>query len=116
MAVTRSSLTSASTIAWQSGTPFNGWVLLIAVLPNISGAVYNKIGLRDSAPKMMIPTRIRVAIREGVLDSSAKVSQTSSLVPTNVVYSAWFYDDTNTLIATGSALFTLTADPFTLSI
>jgi hypothetical protein len=116
MSVAKSTLTSAATIQWQSGDTFNGWLLLIAVPPNFSGVQYPNIALRNSSPKLIVPQRVKVAIQDGVLDSSSKVWQTSSLVPTRILYSSWFYDDTNQLIATGTALFSITTDPFTISI
>lgn len=116
MSISRSVITSAANITWAGGTLFNGWLLLIISPPTLSGAAFTTISLRDSSPKIKVPLRVRIAIREGVLDSNAKVFQSSSLVPTNAVYSAWFYDDNNRLIATGSSLFTITADPYTLTI
>ena len=116
MSISRSAITSAATIAWQSGTPFNGWLLLIISPPLISSVAFNSVSLRDSSPKLKVPLRVRIAIREGVLDSNAKVFQSSSLVPTNAVYSSWWYDDNGVLIAVGSSLFTITTDPFTISV
>lgn len=116
MSISRSAVTTAANVTWQGGTLFNGWLLLIASPPNISGTKFNSISLRDSSPKLKIPTRARIPIREGVLDQNCKIFQTSSLVPTNVVYSAWWYDDNGVLIATGASLFTITADPYTIAV
>lgn len=112
----RAGLTSAATVEWASGVPFNGWLLLIAVPPNYSGVTYPNIALRNSSPKLNVPQRYKINIQEGVIDTNSKVWLTTSLVPTNILYSAWFYDDTNQLIAVGPALFTVTADPTTITI
>lgn len=113
---TRAAITSAANVTWQSGDLFNGWLLLIAVPPNYSGTQYPNISLRNSIPKIQVPQRIKIPITEGVIDINSKVWMTSSFVPTNVLYSAWFYDDTSTLIAVGAALFTVTTDPYTIAV
>lgn len=116
MSISRSAITSAASINWQSGTPFNGWLLLIISPPTLSGVAFPFVSLRDSSPKLKVPVRVRIPIREGVLDQTAKVFQSSSLVPTNAVYSAWWYDDNGILIATGATLFTITTDPYTIAV
>lgn len=115
MAASSSQLTSASAISWSGGTLFNGYVLLIMTPPNTGGATWTRVSLKDCRPKLRVPTRVKVPIREGVYDPDTRVWQTTSIVPPNAKYSAFFYDDNDVLIAIGSALFTVTADPYTLA-
>ena len=108
-------LTYGSTIQWVSGVPFNGYVLLLAALPSKSGTAYQSVFLRNCQPKTEVPKRIKIPIREGVYDTDVRVWRTDSLVPTLVRYCAFFYDDSDRLIANGASLFTITADPHTLT-
>ena len=108
-------LTSASTITWVDTTPFNGYALLIMALPSTSGAGWTRAILRDTRPRLRVPTRVKVPIREGVYDVSSRVWFTSSLVPTQVKYASFFYDATDRLIANGPSLFSITATPYTLA-
>lgn len=112
----RASLTAASSITWTSGLPFNGYVLLLMALPSSNGATWTRVSVRDQRPKLHVPTRFKVPIREGVLDTTTKVWRTDGLVPTNVQYTSFFYDDNDQLIASGGTLFPLTTSPFTLAI
>ena len=106
-------LTYGSTIEWVGGVPFNGYVLLLMAMPGATA--YNSIFLRDCQPKTEVPRRVKIAIREGVYDTSAKIWRTDSLVPSTVKYCTFFYDDADRLIVAGPGLQTVTSDPFTLT-
>jgi hypothetical protein len=108
-------VTTADTISWSDGTPFNGYVALIGTLPEASSASWTRIALRDTYPALRLPTRIKLPIREGVLDESARVYKTTSIVPPQVRYSAFWYDSTDRLIAIGTLLFAVTTDPHVLT-
>jgi hypothetical protein len=107
MPFTRAKLVSTSTIAWSDGTPFNGYVVLIMALPTQGVQQWTQVALRNSLPKLKCPQRVKVPIREGVYDTYTMVWTTDSLVPESVVYSAWYYDDTDQLIAVGTQLFSI---------
>jgi hypothetical protein len=109
MAFHRVQLVSSSTITWSDGTPFNGYAILIMALPTQGGQQWTQVALRDCKPKRKCPQRVKVPIREGVYDPVTMLWSTDSLVPENVVYSAWYYDDTDQLIAIGSQLFSIVA-------
>jgi hypothetical protein len=115
MTASMAQLTSASAINWSGGTPFNGYVLLVMALPSADGASWSRVNLRDARPRLRVPTRVKVPIREGQYDTDTRIWQTSALVPTNVKYASFFYDDTDRLIAAGPSLFTAAADPYTLA-
>ena len=115
MPAIKSQLTSASTVLWSGGEPFNGYVLLLMALPNYSGTVWTRVSLRDCKPKLRIPTRVKIPIREGVYDVDTRLWQTTSIIPPGVKYSSFFYDDTDRLIAVGPDLFTVTVDPYVLA-
>jgi len=101
----KATLTCGDKIHWSGGQPFNGYVLLIMALPSVGGAQWTRVCLKDSHPKVRVPTRVKVPIREGVYDPLTRIWRTDSLVPPNVRYSAFFYDDTDRLIAVGPELF-----------
>jgi hypothetical protein len=91
----RVQLASSSTIEWSDGTPFNGCVILIMALPTNGNQQWTQVARRDCKPKRKCPQRVKIPIREGVYDTYTILWSTDSLVPENVLYSAWFYDDTD---------------------
>jgi hypothetical protein len=109
MPFNRVQLVSTSPIKWSDGTLFNGYALLIMALPTQGNLQWTQVALRNSTPKLKCPQRVKIPIREGVYDTYTMLWSTDSLVPENVVYSVWFYDDTDQLIAIGSQLFAITA-------
>ncbi len=111
----KAQLTSVADITWSGGALFNGYVLLIAALPSTGGATWTRVHLKDTRPRLRVPTRVRVPIREGKYDSDTQVWRTDSLVPPNVLYSSFFYDSTDRLIAIGPALFSITTAQHTLT-
>jgi len=114
MAAESAQLISTNTIKWSGGRNFDGWVLLLMAMPKVDGVAWTRISLKDKRPKLRVPTRVRVPIRDGVYDATTEIWQTTSLVPPQVKYAAFFYDDNNVLIATKSALFVVETDPYTL--
>lgn len=116
MTAQTATLTAASNIQWASSSvPFNGYVLLIMAPPSTGGAAWPRVHLRDVRPRLRVPTRVKVPIKEGVYDPHTSVWQTSALVPTQVLYASFFYDETDRLIANGPELFTITSTPYTLA-
>jgi len=113
MAAESAQLISTNTIKWSGGRNFDGWVLLLMAMPKVDGVAWTRISLKDKRPKLRVPTRVRVPIRDGVYDATTEIWQTTSLVPPQVKYAAFFYDDNNVLIATKSALFVVETDPYT---
>jgi hypothetical protein len=61
-----------------------------------------KAVLADTAQRLRVPPKVRVPIRKGVYDAGSQVWRTDSLEPTNLLYSASFYDNTHRLIASDS--------------
>lgn len=115
MAAEKAQLTYGSNITWSGGKPFNGYVLLIMALPSAGGAPWTRVALKDTRPRLRVPTRIRVPIREGVYDPDTQIWRTDSLVPPNVKYSSFFYDSTDRLIAIGPELFAVETATYTLA-
>lgn len=121
MSVSRVQVVSAAPIKWSDGALFNGYILLIIALPNQGAQQWTQIALRNSQPKLKVPQRVKIPIKEGVLDTFTLAWSTDSLVPENTQYSVWFYDDTDQLIAIGAQLFQILANgvnpfPYTLPI
>jgi hypothetical protein len=109
MPFNRAQFQSTSPIQWSTGTPFNGYVLLIMALPNAGAQVWTRVALRNCSPKRLVPQKVKIPIREGVYDNFTLAWTTDSLVPENLLYSAFFYDDTDQLIGIGSVLFSVTS-------
>ena len=104
-------LTTAATVAWSNGEPFDGYVLLQINLP--SG--YSQAMLEDDAPRLRVPLATPVKIRNGVVDQDTRAWFTNALVPPTTNYSAWWYDSNWRLISLGTELFSITTDPHTLT-
>jgi hypothetical protein len=111
----KAQLTYTTTIQWSGGTLFDGYVLLIMALPSASGSDWSKVCLKDSRPRLRVPTRVMVPIRQGVYDTATYVWRTDSILPPLVKYSSFYYDSTDRFIAVGPDLFTITADSHTLT-
>lgn len=109
MPIARVHPVSSSPIVWSDGALFNGYMIMIMALPNQGIQQWTQVALRNSQPKLKIPQRVKIPIKEGVYDNFTMFWSTDSLVPENVVYSVWFYDDTDQLIAIGNQLFTVNA-------
>jgi hypothetical protein len=111
----KAQLTYSTTVQWSGGTLFDGYVLLIMALPSASGSTWSKVCLKDSRPRLRVPVRVMVPIRQGVYDPATQVWRTDSILPPSVRYSSFFYDSTDRLVAVGPDLFTITADSYTLT-
>ena len=115
MAAEKAQLTYGSTITWSGGRVFDGYVLLLIALPSLAGVSWTRISLKDTKPRLRIPTRVRVPIVTGVYDTNTQIWQTTSIQPPNVKYVALFYDSNDMLINSSGTLFTVTTNPYTLT-
>ncbi len=115
MAAEKAQLTYGSTIAWNGGRAFDGYCLFLIALPSLSGVSWTRISLKDTKPRLRIPTRVRVPIVNGEYDKNTQIWQTTSIQPPNVKYVALFYDSNDMLIGSSGTLFTVTTSPYTLT-
>lgn len=110
----KATLTSTTTIKWSGGRNFDGYVLLLMSLPTSGGAAWTQVALINQYQKLRIPTRIKVPIRDGVYATDTQIWRTDSIVPPNVQYTAFWYDSTDRLIASGGTLFTVAVSSYVL--
>lgn len=104
-------LRTASTILWESGATFDGYVLLTVTPP----APYTDQGKASFFPMQKLPQRIKVPIREGVINTKTRVPFTTSYEPPNCTYSVLWYDHFDQVLSLPVTI-TVTADPTTLSV
>jgi hypothetical protein len=75
--------------AWSNGSPFNGYVLLITVMP---GATSFPHAYTTSGQKVRLPDRIKVPVVNGVFNQQTKIPYNAALEPPNTKYAAFWYD------------------------
>ncbi len=114
-----SQVSSATTVQWSTGANFNGFLLLGLVLPT-GAAAYVKAD-RPAAGNTVVarlPLWVVIPIVDGKLDSATRVWQNSSIDPPNTQYSTFWYDTTETLIASGpgSNLITISTEPHVIAV
>lgn len=102
--------TGDALIQWSSGANFNGYVLCIMAPPALGAGNYPQVSLSGEYPKVRVPTRIAVPIKDGVYNSESRLRRTDFLEPPNVKYCSFFFDINDAQIATGTSLFTAVAD------
>ena len=102
--------------AWSTGTPFDGYVLISVVLPNLGVTQVTRVGMDGNYPNQRLPQRIRIPIKNGAFNDKTYIPFNSSLEPPNTQYEARWYDQFDNLIATNAAFFTVEATPFAISI
>ena len=72
---------TVSTIQWSGGEDFDGFLLLIAALPDLGSGSYPQAALAGQPEKVRIPTHYKIPIQAGVLDDDAKVLYNAKIAP-----------------------------------
>ena len=114
MAARTAKLNSATTVQWTNAENFDGFVAIGIAFPGS----YVQVSLDENAPPQRIPQWTKVQIVNGKYNQSTTLFLNADIEPPNTQYAAYFYDATNTLIAPAAgtaALFSITADPYTLT-
>lgn len=113
-------LTSAANIAWSNGSLFDGFALVglaVPVDPDNSNAPWPQLMKgRGSFPFQRLPLWAKIPIIQGVFDSNSTLFFNADIDPPNTQYVAYFYDSANVRRGTSSGLFTVSADPTTVTI
>lgn len=109
------------TVAWDDATPFNGYALVLCVLPTYTSSTaspsYATAFMGDDFPQVRVPLKTRIPIINGEFADDAKLWFTADLTPPNTRYCTWYYDASGRLVnASPTALFQVTADPTTLTV
>lgn len=107
MALSKTKITTASTVQWSDGTNFNGFILALLALP--SG--YSKAHIRGYQG-IQVPARGKIPIIDGAVQSFSELWETDQISPPTTRYCLYWYDDTETLIASGDALAQFTASEY----
>ena len=101
----------AGTVKYSNGTLFDGYVLLLIAPP----PGYTSASIMNQLIVQPICDHVKVRIQQGVYDQSARIYYTSYLEPPNCQYVAYFYDN-NDIQLGHTALFTVTANPYTITV
>lgn len=105
MAISAAQITTSADIAWASGEPFDGYLVLKLVPPDGRlNCVWEDTGVR-AASRYVVP------VVAGVLDVNVKIPYTASLTPPGSQYRAFWYDKALIQIAAAAGFITITADP-----
>jgi len=110
-AIQKAKIVTAADVEWSNGSKFDGFILLNVARP--SG--YNEISLNQRRPRVVLPHWIRIPVENGAVHGDTKVLFTAEIEPPNTRYISFWYDLNNARIAGPSALFTITADPHTIT-
>jgi hypothetical protein len=100
--------TVSGTLTWSGGESFDGFVLLAVVPPT----GYTEVRLNGVQPAQRVPLRLKVPIKDGAFEATAKIPYTTAYDPPNCKYAAWLFDSTNRQIAapgSSSDFFTVTS-------
>lgn len=83
---------SETPITWSDGSLFNGFLVLMLVIPTYSGVPSPGIIVEPMSPRQPIPDRVTIPIVEGILNQSTEVYYNSSIDPPNTKYCPFYYD------------------------
>lgn len=92
-------------------TLFDGWVLLLLAYPT----GYTSASVANQLIPQRVADRAKCRIQQGVYDQSCRIIYNSALEPPNTKYVAYFYDNNDTQLGV-TALFTVGASPFTITV
>ncbi len=105
-----------TTIQWSSGDNFNGFCLIAFIPPLGGGGTYLETDLGLIDPSDKLPQFANCPIQNGLLNASLGLYFNADISPPNSTYTASFYDTTKRRIAGPGSPFTVTTDPFSLTI
>lgn len=102
----------AGTVLWSSGESFDGYALILLALPGTHASV----SMDGTFPRARIPTNTVIPIQDGIYNQNSWLYRNADIEPPNTQYAAYFYDLNWVRIAPAgaAALFTISADPYTL--
>jgi len=103
-------IVTASTVLWSTGENFNGFLLLLTAPANNANSLY----LRGER-RLRVPVDLKVPVIDGVLCDDSRPWLTTELDPPGAKFCDIWYANDQVKIATGASLFTITADPHTIT-
>lgn len=98
--------TSPNPVVWSGGGNFNGYLFLALQLPQ----GYSQPTLINSYVQQQLGRYIRVPIVNGTIDTTTAIPWNSDIDPPDTAYVAYFFDNSNALIAPTSG----SASPFSV--
>ena len=107
---------STTTVQWSNGKNFNGWLALGLAVPTMSGTPYPTISVDAEMPQVRVPQWTPIPITDGVINTNTFIYFTTTLEPPNCQYVAYWYDVNFVLVSGPSALFSVTASPYTITV
>ena len=108
----KAQIITAADVQWSDAQKFDGLLLLGIALPTN----YSEVYVEDSERRYRVPLWSPIPIRNGIVNTAARVWFTSALTPPNCKYSAYWYDQNHRLLVSADpALFTVDADPHTIT-
>jgi len=103
---------STGTVKWSNASAFDGHLLLGLAPPE----GVSRLFLNGEFPPRELPQWVRIPIEKGVIHDISKVLFNSEIEPPNSKYCAFWYDLGHLLLSGPSSLFTIEADPYTITV
>lgn len=101
---------------WSDGTLFNGYLVVNFGAPTQGGTAWPTVSLNHQSPAIELPLSARIPIVDGQPDKSVGVIYNEDMTPPNTIYRAWLYEMNGVQVAGPSSTFTVSSDPFTVTI
>jgi len=116
-------VTNSQIFRWSNDTPFNGYCLVLMSFPHAnSGVSWSYAVVNDSPMRLRVPSAVKLPIRDGYFESDAALIRTDKLSPPLCQWAAFYYDNTDRLIAiegnrfnSSAASIDLSTNPFTIT-
>ena len=106
-------ITTAADVEWSDGSKFQGILLLVFLPPVLSTGVYPfiypRVAVGWRSLPLPLPKRLMLPITNGVVLDN-RIFPQGMIDPPNVKLQDFWLDRAGALIATGAALFAITAD------
>lgn len=101
----------STTITWDNGSNFNGFILISLVPPILSAITYTEGDFGFISPTEKLPPFAVIPIQNGLINQGLGLYFSLDISPPNTTYIARWYDTTKRLISGPSSAFSVTTDP-----
>lgn len=106
---------AAGAFLWSDGSNFNGFIVLMMVIPTSSGTAWPGIFIDPNSPRQVIPDRTVFPISDGLPNNQISAYWNSSIDPPNTAYAVFGYDSAMKQVyapTTSADFITITAATF----
>lgn len=101
---------------WSDGTRFNGYMVINFAPPLNGSAAWPSLAPTGIFPEINLPLSARVPIINGDPSTAVQIIYNTDITPPNTFYQAWLFEMNGVEVAGPSSTFTVSTDPFTVTI